>query len=110
MAMILVMTLLLHIRTFMEQSSPVLVGYMSTSKPEGSQVLNLQCDALIAAGIKPECLYQDRASGTRDDRPRLETYLNALRNGDLFVTWKLDRPGRDLRHPVNLVHDLTGKA
>src|SRR5205085_425410 len=33
--------------------------------------------------------------------------LNALRSGDGLVVWKLDRLGRNLRHLVNVVHDLT---
>ena len=94
----------------MEQSSPVLVGYMRVSKADGSQVLDLQRDALLAAGAEPERLYEDHASGKRDDRPGLETCLKALRKGDTLVTWKLDRLGRDLRHLVNLVHDLTGRG
>jgi len=94
----------------MEQSSPVLVGYMRVSKADGSQVLDLQRDALIAAGVEPERLYEDHASGKRDDRPGLEACLKALRKGDTLVAWKLDRLGRDLRHLVNLVHDLTGRG
>lgn len=36
-------------------------------------------------------------------------WRRALRRceGDTLVAWKLDRLGRDLRHLVNLVHDLT---
>ena len=94
----------------MEQSSPVLVGYMRVSKADGSQVFYLQRDALLAAGVEPERLYEDHASGKRDDRPGLEACLKALRKGDTLVTWKLDRLGRDLRHLVNLVHDLTGRG
>lgn len=94
----------------MEQSFPVLVGYMRVSKADGSQVLDLQRDALLAAGAESERLYEDHASGKRDDRPGLETCLKALRKGDTLVTWKLDRLGRDLRHLVNLVHDLTGRG
>ena len=33
--------------------------------------------------------------------------LKAAREGDTLVVWKLDRLGRDLRHLVNTVHDLT---
>ena len=88
----------------------MLVGYMRVSKADGSQVLDLQRDALLAAAIEPERLYEDHASGKRDDRPGLEACLKALRKGDTLVTWKLDRLGRDLRHLVNLVHDLTGRG
>ena len=90
----------------MEQSSLVLVGYMRVSKADGSQVLDVQRDALLAAGVEPERLYEDHASGKRDDRPGMK----ALRKGDALVTWKLDRLGRDLRHLVNLVHDLAGQG
>ena len=83
---------------------------MRVSKADGSQVLDLQRDALLGAGISTDRLYQDHASGKRDDRPGLETCLKALREGDTLVAWKLDRLGRDLRHLVNLVHELTGRG
>lgn len=84
-----------------------LFGYMRVSKADGSQVLDLQADALRAAGIAERNLYSDMASGKRDDRPGLENCLKALRSGDTLVVWKLDRLGRNLRHLVNTVSDLT---
>jgi DNA invertase Pin-like site-specific DNA recombinase len=84
-----------------------LVGYMRVSKADGSQVLDLQRDALIAAGIRERNLYSDTASGKQDNRPGLESCLKALRPGDTLVVWKLDRLGRSLRHLVNVVHELT---
>src|SRR5690349_24322519 len=86
------------------------IGYMRVSKADGSQVLDLQRDALLAAEVRPEHLYEDLASGRRDDRPGLAACLKALRDGDTLVVWKLDRLGRDLRHLVNLVGDLTKRA
>jgi DNA invertase Pin-like site-specific DNA recombinase len=50
----------------------MLVGYMRVSKADGSQDLDLQRDALTAGGVKPKHLYEDRASGKRDNRPGLE--------------------------------------
>ena len=88
----------------------MLLGYMRVSKADGSQPLDLQRDALLAAGVEPGHLYEDRASGKRDDRPGLAACLKALRRGDVLVVWKLDRLGRDPRHLVNLVHELTGAA
>ncbi len=82
---------------------------MRVSKADGSQALDLQRDALMGAGIPTGQLYEDLASGKRDDRPGLEACLKALRPGDTLVVWKLDRLGRDLRHLVNVVHDLTGR-
>jgi DNA invertase Pin-like site-specific DNA recombinase len=83
------------------------IGYARVSKADGSQVHDLQRDALARAGVKANHIYEDSASGRRDDRPGLEACLKALREGDTLLVWKLDRLGRDLRHLVNLVGDLT---
>jgi DNA invertase Pin-like site-specific DNA recombinase len=88
----------------------MLVGYMRVSKTDGSQVNDLQRDALLAAGIDNRHLYEDAASGKRDDRSGLAACLKALREGDTLIVWKLDRLGRDLRHLVNTVHDLTARG
>jgi DNA invertase Pin-like site-specific DNA recombinase len=88
----------------------MLVGYMRVSKADGSQATDLQRDALLAASVDAQHLYEDAASGKRDDRPGLTACLKALREGDTLVVWKLDRLGRDLRHLVNTVHDLTGRG
>jgi DNA invertase Pin-like site-specific DNA recombinase len=92
-------------------SSPSpLIGYMRVSKADGSQILDLQKDALLAAGVSQRHLYSDTASGKKDDRPGLAACLQALREGDTLVVWKLDRLGRSLRHLVNVVHDLTSRS
>jgi DNA invertase Pin-like site-specific DNA recombinase len=88
----------------------MLIGYMRVSKSDGSQVLDLQRDALLAAGVDPESIYEDMASGRRDDRPGLAACLKALRSGDTLVVWKLDRLGRDLRHLVNTVHEVNERG
>lgn len=88
----------------------MLVGYMRVSKTDGSQVNDLQRDALLAAGVDARHFYEDTGSGKRDDRPGLAACLKALREGDTLIVWKLDRLGRDLRHLVNTVHDLTTRG
>jgi DNA invertase Pin-like site-specific DNA recombinase len=82
---------------------------MRVSKADGSQVLDLQRDALLTAGVSERHVYSDTASGKQDDRPGLAACLQALREGDTLVVWKLDRLGRSLRHLVNVVHDLTNR-
>jgi DNA invertase Pin-like site-specific DNA recombinase len=84
----------------------MLIGYMRVSKSDGTQTLDLQRDALLAAGVTPERLYEDRASGRKDDRPGLATCLKALQPGDTLVVWKLDRLGRNLQHLVGVVEEL----
>lgn len=88
----------------------MLVGYMRVSKTDGSQSTDLQRDALVAAGVDKGNLYEDQASGKKDDRPQLSACLKGLRTGDTLLVWKLDRLGRDLRHLVNTVHDLTERG
>ena len=88
----------------------MLIGYARISKADGSQSLDLQRDALIAAGVEPGALYEDQVSGKRDRRPGLDGCLKALRDGDVLVVWKLDRLGRDLKHLVNTVQDLSDRG
>ena len=88
----------------------MLIGYMRVSKADGSQSTDLQRDALLAAGVEPSKLYEDHASGKKDDRPQLAACLKGMRTGDTLLVWKLDRLGRDLRHLVNTVHNLTERG
>jgi DNA invertase Pin-like site-specific DNA recombinase len=95
----------------LRHSNPgLLIGYMRVSKNDGSQVLDLQGDALLAAGVLENQLYSDIASGRDDQRVGLTSCLKALRGGDTLVVWKLDRLGRNLRHLVNTIHDLTSRG
>ncbi|EDV9406559.1 recombinase family protein [Enterobacter hormaechei] len=88
----------------------MLIGYMRVSKADGSQTTDLQRDALLEAGVDQAQLYEDQASGKREDRPGLAACLKALREGDTLMVWKLDRLGRNLRHLINTVHDLTARG
>ena len=47
----------------------MLIGYQRVSKADGSQVFDLQRDALLAAGVAEENIYQDKASGSRMTGP-----------------------------------------
>ena len=88
----------------------MLIGYARVSKADGSQLLDLQRDALLDAGVDEERLYEDRASGRLDHRPGLEACLKALQPGNTCVVWKLDRLGRDLKHLVNTVDELRARG
>ena len=87
----------------------MLIGYARVSKADGSQLLDLQRDALIRAGVEADRIYEDRASGRKDHRPGLDSCLKALQPGNTLVVWKLDRLGRDLKHLVNTVDELRGR-
>ena len=83
---------------------------MRVSKADGSQILDLQRDALLDGGVLSEHLYEDFSSGNNDERQGLKACLKALRQGDTLLVWKLDRLGRNLRHLVNTVHELSSKG
>ncbi len=87
----------------------MLIGYMRVSKSDGTQLVDLQKDALLKAGVDPKYIYQDLASGRKDDRPGLNACLKALQPGDTLVVWKLDRLGRDMKHLVNLIDEMSHK-
>ncbi|KAA0571571.1 recombinase family protein [Azospirillum sp. B21] len=84
----------------------MLVGYMRVSSDSDRQSTALQRDALIAAGIDARHLFEDKASGARDDRPGLKACLAFLKPGDTLVVWKLDRLGRSLPHLLDIVTGL----
>ena len=79
-------------------------GYARVSTLE--QDVQLQLDALTAAGVPANNIHVDQASGTRDDRPALLTVLALVGQGDRLTVWRLDRLGRSLTHLVNTVDDL----
>ena len=84
----------------------MLIGYARVSKADGSQVLDLQIDALIEAGVAKNRIYHDHVSGKASQRPGLDACLKALQPGNILVVWKLDRLGRDLKHLINTVDEL----
>lgn len=88
----------------------MLVGYMRVSSTDDRQTVDLQHDALIAAGVDERHLHQDRSSGARDNRPGLKSCLDDLRPGDCLVVWKLDRLGRSLTHLLSIITELKSRG
>src|SRR3954470_22263532 len=90
--------------------SVMLFGYVRVSSSDERQVVDLQLDALLAAGVDERHLHQDTQSGGRDDRAGLKACLTVVRAGDVLVVWKLDRLGRSLSHLVRILDDLKGRG
>lgn len=66
----------------------------------------LQLDELTAAGAMR--VFTDHGvSGSKANRPQLAACLDHLRSGDTLTVWKLDRLGRDTRHVLDVISDLT---
>ena len=84
--------------------APRQFGYARVSTYD--QDLSLQIDALTKHGIPKSCIFMDKASGAKTERPGLTKCLETLQTGDVLVVWRLDRLGRSMRHLITLVEDL----
>lgn len=84
----------------------MLIGYMRVSSETDRQNTDLQRDALLNVGVDQRHLFEDRASGARDDRPGLAKALAYVKPGDVLVVWKLDRLGRSLTHLIEIINTL----
>lgn len=72
-----------------------LIGYARVSTIE--QNLDMQIEALRKAGVQDRHLHVEKISASAKRRPVFDWALKILRNGDVFVVWRLDRLGRDVR-------------
>ncbi len=84
----------------------MLIGYARVST--GEQTLDLQLDALAAAGCAKT--YTETASGAKAERPVLQEVLGYLRPDDTLVVWRLDRLGRSLKHLIETVAALAARG
>ncbi len=82
----------------------LMIGYARVSTDD--QILTLQIDALLRAGIDRQRIYQEQVSGISTKRPQLAEALKALRPGDLLVCWRLDRLGRSVPELIRIMDDL----
>ncbi len=85
----------------------MLIGYARVST--GDQNLDLQRDALLAAGCEESKIFTDRLSGGKDERPGLAQALEYVRAGDTLVVWRLDRLGRSLSHLIQTTTGLSDR-
>lgn len=88
----------------------MMIGYMRVSSENERQVLDLQYDALINEGVDPRHIFQDKASGARDNREGLQKALDYLKEGDCLIVWKLDRLGRSLSNLISIVEEFKDKG
>ncbi len=84
-----------------------LIGYCRVSSEE--QNLDLQLQALEDAGCGQ--IFKDLGvSGSLKERQGLNDALRALNEGDVLVTWRLDRLGRSLPHLIEVVSNLNDRG
>ena len=88
------------------QTTGAQLGYARVST--GHQSLDQQLDALTAAGVKPDRIYQDKLSGTssREQRPGLAALLDYARPNDAIVVVGIDRLGRNAAEVMATIREL----
>ena len=93
----------------MAEGEGLLIGYARVSTND--QKLDLQMDALLAAGVHPDRIYTDKASGGPGaKRPGFSAAMKSCRSGDTLVVWKLDRIGRSLMEVLAVFERLNAKG
>lgn len=73
-------------------------GYARVSTYD--QNLDLQIDAISEYGVDE--IFQEKASGKKVSRDRLNELIKNLRKGDTLVIWRLDRLGRTVKQLIEL--------
>ncbi|MBW4056797.1 MAG: recombinase family protein [Proteobacteria bacterium] len=81
------------------------IGYARVST-EG-QELTAQLEQLQAARV--DKVFQEKASGVKQDRPQLTAMLDYVREGDTIVVCKLDRIARSTKHLLEIVEALDAR-
>lgn len=79
---------------------------MRVSSDSDRQNTHLQKDALINAGVDDRHIFEDKASGARDNRCGLAKLMVFMKPGDTLIVWKLDRLGRSLTHLIQIITTL----
>jgi DNA invertase Pin-like site-specific DNA recombinase len=77
----------------------------------GQQCIDQQHDAIGAAGITPDRIFTDTASGRAgSDRPGWAECMGWLREGDHLVVVAVDPLGRSVREVAAALHELTTRG
>ena len=77
----------------------------------GQQSVEQQRDAIAAAGVTPDRVFSDTASGRAgSNRPGWTECTGWLREGDQLVVVAVDRLGRSVREVATALHELTTRG
>src|ERR1700704_3996843 len=81
-------------------------GYARVSTQE--QSLEIQVNKLLEAGCDE--VYQEKASGAKDDRKVLLELIRQLRRGDTVCVVRIDRLGRRMIQLATMINDFKEKG
>jgi len=85
-----------------------LVSYIRVSST--GQSLEVQRDKMVAVGVQPDHIFEEKRSGVDSNRPALKEALRFARKGDTFVITKIDRLARSATDLLDIVKELQGKG
>lgn len=85
-----------------------MMGYVRVSMSH--QNTQRQVDDLVRAGVAPEDIFGDKASGKDMDRPSWKACLRDLQPGDVLVIHSLDRLSRNVVHTMTTLEELAAKG
>lgn len=83
----------------------MLVGYIWVASRDDEDLTRRQRQALLESGVVAPRIYED-IGVSRQQRPSLETCLQALRAGDTLVVWQLDRLVNGRSQLLQVLQDL----
>jgi DNA invertase Pin-like site-specific DNA recombinase len=84
----------------------MIIGYARVSTED--QHLEAQIEALEAVGA--ERVWSEKISGSKENRPELQTLLDHLRPGDVVTVTKYDRLSRSLQDLLTIVEAIREKG
>ncbi len=84
----------------------MLIGYARVSTQLQDNAT--QIDALKKSGC--ETIFEEKMSGGRWERPKLQELLKHIRKGDTVVVWKLDRLSRSLKDLLFIIEQIEAKG
>lgn len=81
-----------------------LFGYARVSTSQ--QSLEIQINALKAAGVKESRIFTDKITGCHTDREGLKLLRLKVEDGDVIIVKRLDRLGRDTADMIQLIEEF----
>lgn len=85
-----------------------LVAYIRVSSV--GQSLEVQREKMIAIGVQPDHLFEEKRSGLVASRPALKEAIRFARRGDTFCISRIDRLARSATDLLNIVRELREKG
>ena len=83
------------------------IGYVRVSSAEQNE--DRQLIALKRLGVRDECIYMDKQSGSDFVRPQYQKMLSELSEGDVLYVTSIDRLGRNYEEIQNQWRIITKK-